>query len=141
MGLSIQHPRNVVRASRIAVAALLVVLLGAGNVAVCSGWQASAQARMDCCSQGTDCPMRHGDGHSTSSQLKQSDADRCCASSERSSATQQTSMSLVAVVEPLRAFVTIEPPPAPRLVRRAMWEPPPDLHHVSTHVLLSVFVV
>jgi hypothetical protein len=87
--------------------------------------------------------MRHGDRSSTGSHLSQSDADRCCASSERSDSTQQTSTALVAVVAPLRIYITLPPPPASRVARRGSWQldfPDPALH-VPTHVLLSVFVV
>jgi hypothetical protein len=139
----IHHPRNVVSVTRIANVVVLAFVLGVGNVAVCAGWQSSAQARMECCTQATSCPMPHGDGLSDAPQLNQSDADRCCASSERSDSTQQTSTSLAVVATPPREYITLPPPPAPRVAPRGEWQlisPHPPLH-VPTHVLLSVFVV
>jgi hypothetical protein len=123
-------------------AILIVLVMVGGQAGVCAGWQPTAKARMDCCSQGTDCPMQHGRDHSTASSFTQSDADRCCASSERSHSTQQASASLVAVIARLRDYITLSAPPAPRLLRRGTTQLPPDLHHdVSTHVLFSVFVI
>ena len=94
---------------------------------------------MDCCTKGTSCPMQHRDDDGL--QLTQSDADRCCASSEREDSTQQSVTSLVAV-NPSRAFVTLETPSITELSRGG-WRThvPHPLSHVPTHVLLSVFVV
>src|SRR5436309_3910490 len=53
----------------------------AGNVAVCAGWQATPEARMACCMDGTTCPMHKSDHreHSSTHSVSQTQADSCCA--------------------------------------------------------------
>src|SRR5262249_26431533 len=87
-----------------AVAAILA--LGAGNVAVCASWQATPEARMACCMNGTTCPMHKSDGHDHSSKrsFSQTQADTCCAASSQrrdSSAAGSlfTSSGLIALIE------------------------------------------
>src|SRR3954464_7671206 len=64
------------------IAALVAALaLVVGNVAVCAGWQATPEARMACCMDGTTCPMHKSDHHEHSSKqvVSQAQADSCCA--------------------------------------------------------------
>src|SRR5687768_10661168 len=73
---------------RISVLTLMLALVDA-HVAVCAGWQSTPEARMDCCTEDCVCPMHDSKSGSNSGRsdsgkaLTQSDADSCCASSER----------------------------------------------------------
>jgi len=127
------------------IAAFVAALvLCAGNVAVCAGWQATAEARMACCMSGTDCPMHKSDSHDHSAKTRpsQAQADTCCAASAQrrdSSAAGSTfagpgPIALVPITPftvPLNAFVSEE------------WRALVPLPVSSTpkHLLLSVFLV
>ena len=70
-------------ALRRAVALVSVLALAQGALAQCAGWQATPEARRQCCESGA-C-ARHeqvdGDAHQ---QISQAAADDCCAQSQRS---------------------------------------------------------
>src|SRR5439155_21194149 len=67
--------------SRRLAAVVAVLALCAGNLAGCAGWQATAEARMACCMNGTRCPMHKSDNHehSATRRVSQAQADSCCA--------------------------------------------------------------
>jgi hypothetical protein len=126
------------------VSAILFVLLFAGDFVVCAGWQASPEARMACCENGTACPMRHSGNanNNTKTALTQSDADRCCASSEQHESAPSSSAFV-----PMVALA-----PLPVLFSPLAWSTdrglaawglaiPPPPSHVPIQVLLSVFLI
>ena len=127
------------------IAAVVAVLaLGAGNVAVCAGWQATAKARMACCMSSTTCPMQSSEGHEHTSKrsVSQTQADGCCAASsqrrESSSPGSSFAISNVVALVPVAVFsvpTTVVSPQASRA--RA----PFRVSSVPKHLLLSVFIV
>jgi hypothetical protein len=70
--------------SRLAALTMVLVLVG-GHLAECRGWLATPEARMACCADEQECPMHKAGQHSSGAnhRISQSDADRCCAISER----------------------------------------------------------
>jgi len=126
---------------RIAVV-LMTVGLMAGAWRPCAGWKPTPEARMSCCMRKADCAKHKSAGGSGHAPHRQSDADACCAASERPDA----SPSLLTVVVP-PTFVPLagpfaEPPSVP-----ARWfdsrRPPPLVaeRRLPRHLLLSVFVI
>lgn len=109
----------------------------------CEGWQTSAQARMACCAEGANCGMHESPGSSdTTGSRAQDAADQCCAASE--SNDSQTPRSTVSIHSPaivVRVPAALTPPETsgtPVWYAYSAFSPP---RHVSTHVLLSVFLV
>jgi hypothetical protein len=131
-------------ARRIAATALVLLLAGGGS-GLCAGWAATPEARMACCVDGAACPMHgpdaEGGGESTSA-LSQSEADSCCAASERDGATQPAPVfvpvsSLAVVVAPVPVVVPRTAAPIDA------WRVPLPLPgtHVAKHLFLSVFLI
>jgi hypothetical protein len=127
------------RSRRIAVVALVLGVI-AGAWRPCAGWEPTAEARMSCCLRHAGCAKHKVADHGVP--VSQSDADACCAASERQDASQPP----VASIEPpplLHAAASFaEPPSAP--VPPVDWHrPPPALasRQLHTHVLLSVFLI
>jgi hypothetical protein len=127
------------------IAAVVAVLaLCAGNLAVCAGWQATAEARMACCMNGTDCPMHKSEGHDHSPKgaFSQAQADSCCAASAQrrdSSAAESVfafsgSIALAPVVAVIAPILG-----SPARDWRALV--PPPVASTPKHLLLSVLVV
>jgi len=127
------------------VAALMVIMaLPGGFFAECQGWLATPEARMACCANEQECPMHKAGLPSTGSHqpVSQSDADRCCATSEHGD-SMPTSIKASAVdglaLIPIRLSVDLASP--------ATWfdnpiervSGPPTSR--SRHVLLSVFLI
>jgi hypothetical protein len=127
------------------IAAFVAVLaLGAGNIAVCAGWQPTPDARMACCMDDAGCPTHTADRHDHSSKraASQSRADSCCATAaqRRDSAaavSRFADSSFVALV-PLDTFTA-----SPRVFMSQQWRALVPLPASSTpkHLLLSVFLV
>ena len=126
---------------RIAVVVLTVGLV-AGAWRPCAGWEATAEARMSCCTRKSACSKHKVANHAAQEALSQSGADACCAISERQDASQP---SLTVVLPPTLAPLVglfAEPPSIPaRWVDRH--RPPPLLasRELPRHLLLSVFVI
>jgi hypothetical protein len=124
----------------LAVAAALV----GGHLAECQGWLSTAEARMACCANEQECPMHKASHHSSGSnqRISQSDADRCCAASERGESTPAP-VKASAVDGPALIPITL----SGILVSPATWldnpieqvSGPPTSR--SRHVLLSVFLI
>lgn len=122
-----------------------VMALVAGSVALCTGWVATPEARMACCTDGDTCPMHKGEsqGSSPGRVVTQAQADTCCASSER----QQSDQSAPAFVSVISSAVlgagVVAPVPVPALVASDFWRTvaPISIAPVPRHVLLSVFLV
>lgn len=141
---AVQHSWRVLRLGTRLFVTTLAVLLGAGNLSVCGGWKASAEARMACCADHHHGHATHGGsdrvGHDHADQLR---ADSCCASSEDDTSTNP-SLRLVAVMSmPVTSTSVLLPPTIPS----SLWtggsrtESPPPTPPVPKHVLLSVFLV
>jgi len=91
----------------------MTVGLMAGAWRPCAGWKPTPEARMSCCMRKADCAKHKSAGGSGHAPHRQSDADACCAASERPDA----SPSLLTVVVP-PTFVPLagpfaEPPSVP----------------------------
>ena len=144
MVASLQHPTDVVSVIRRLTAVTSVLTLCVGNVAVCAGWQATPEARMACCMNATSCPMHKSESHHHGShhQVTQTQADSCCAESERNdSATSQTtfvSSGTVALVVAIVPVVVV--PIVPALQEWRAFVPRP-VSPVPKHLLLSVLLV
>jgi hypothetical protein len=141
----VKHPRAVMRLVR-RLAALAVTLgLMAGNAAVCAGWLPTAEARMACCADGTECPMHKGDSHRSGSArvLTQAQADSCCAPSERENSKQSNPSFVAAITASVLGAGTVLPANVPPLVLSDGWRTsgPMPVAPVPKHVLLSVFLV
>jgi len=141
---SVSHARRTVTTFRRIAAGVLVLALCAGNVALCEGWQATPEARMACCTNGTSCPMHKSDSHEHSSRagVSQAQADTCCAASAQrrdSSAPAATfaASGLIALV-PVAVF-TVPTDPFDRQERRALV--PLPVSSTPRHLLFSVLLV
>jgi hypothetical protein len=126
---------------RIAVVVLTVGLV-AGAWRPCAGWKPTREARMSCCVRNAACSKHKaadGGGHAAH---RQSDADACCAISERQDSSQP---SLTIVLPP--TFVALvgvfAAPPSVPARRVDSGRPPPILasRELPRHLLLSVFVI
>lgn len=124
---------------RSATGLVLIAILMSG-AAPCAGWQASAQARHDCCAEGM-CPDAVGSmpDHGTMSQAA---ADQCCATSEEKG--QRDSSRLVAAFFAVAPPAAVDAPPHTGPTRPA--RPPlraisAALHPTARHVLFAVFLV
>ena len=123
---------------------LVLVAILASQVSVfCAGWQTSAEARMACCAEGVECGM-HESAASTdvTSSRAQDAANQCCAASESDdSKAPQATISIhspaIAVRLPL-ALMSSETSSTYAWHAQPAFSPP---RHVSTHILLSVFLV
>lgn len=117
----------------------MIAMLMAGATP-CAGWQASAQARHDCCVDGT-CPDAIGEpaGHGD---ISQETADQCCATSEAKDQRDrsQAVVGLFAVPPPAAAEVPPHTvalhPPRPALQTSSV-----PHHAAPLYVLFSVFLV
>ena len=127
------------------IAAVVAVLaLGAGNVAVCAGWQATPEARMACCMSDTTCPMHksEGDDHSPKRVFSQTQANNCCAASSQrrdsSAAGSLFASSGVIALVPAPPFIA---PAAPAMAQG--WRPrvPLPVSSRPKHLLLAVLLV
>jgi len=121
-----------------------VIALAGGHLAECQGWLTTAEARMACCANEQECPMhKAGQRSSGSSQrVSQSDADRCCALSERGNSVptsvKANAMDGAAVIPLSMSGVLLSPATWVRdNIERQAGRPPGR----ARHVLLSVFLI
>jgi hypothetical protein len=140
------HPKVVQLLVRRAAALVVVLAIGAAGWAECAGWQATAEARMACCSGTGPCPM-HGSTAPVSGArmaVTQAQADSCCAASGTEDATPSTgAFSLALSTALVRSALSIM---APVTVARASFDGwpahvPLAVGQVPTHLLLSVFLI
>jgi len=127
-----------------ASALALALALTAGNAAVCAGWMSSPEARMACCSEGGACPLHAGnseDGGSHS--VTQSQADNCCAESERESTNQPNLTFVAAISSAVLGSGVVVPNRVPAFVLSDGWRSsmPIPTALPPKHLLLSVFLV
>ncbi len=124
------------------LAAIAVILtLCAGHLAVCEGWQASADARMSCCTSDA-CPMHQSEPTSGARVVDHTQADSCCALSESHDAPATPSAFT------LSHAVVLAPTSTPIDELTAVYDVeawrvfiPPPTSPVPKHLLLSVFLV
>lgn len=124
------------------VLVLVAILVSQAGV-VCEGWQTSVEARMACCAEGVDCGM-HESAASTDATTSgaQDAASQCCAASEADDS--QAPKSTVSIISPAiavklpMALMSSETSGTRAWHAQASFSPP---RHVSTHILLSVFLV
>jgi hypothetical protein len=135
---------DVVSLVRRVAAVVAVLALAAGNVAVCAGWQATAEARMACCMNGASCPMHTSEGHdhASRSDVNQTQADSCCAaSSQRHDSSSPgpafAASSMIALAPVATCSLTSTVLPAQKWRALA----PLLVSSVPKHLLLSVFLV
>jgi hypothetical protein len=129
---------------RRAAALVAALALCAGNVAVCAGWQATAEERMACCMDSTTCPMHKADHHEHASRhvVSQAQADSCCAAAaqRRDSAAAGSTFAasgLIALV-PVAAFTV---PVSAFMSQEWRALVPLPVSSTPKHLLLSVFLV
>ena len=128
---------------RLTVAAA-VAALSVGNLAVCAGWRATAEARMACCQDESTCPLHESAKHGSAPhhQLTQAQADTCCAASERNdSATTRPAYHGLSAFAPSPATVSVVELPAVPSLREWRALLPSRASPVPRHLLLSVLLV
>jgi hypothetical protein len=129
--------------SRLTAVALAVLATAAGHVSVCASWKPTPEARMACCTAASTCPLRSrgATSHRTPHHVSQTDADACCAVSDRREAPPTAAYALpAAAVVAVAVIPAFEPPlPGARSVRPD--ESPPPRPAISRHLLLTVLLV
>jgi hypothetical protein len=135
------HPKTVPRVLTRIASVVCTLALAQSALAACAGWQATPEARRQCCQDGA-CPLHHHSDKAPRTRITQSEADDCCAQSQRHesspSGTVFASTMTLAVVSLVPDAV---PAALPRLPLNAPWEtssPPP---HVAKHLLFSILLV
>lgn len=127
------------------LASLVAVLaLSAGNLAACTGWDSTPEARMTCCAADPDCPLHDADSPAAgvTTVVSQAQADNCCAVSEGRESNLPTSAVALSTTLPLASGpLTAIIPAAPSA--RESWRTlvPAPRSAVPTHLLLSVFLI
>src|SRR5262245_27326456 len=123
-----------------------VLTLCVGNLSLCEGWQATPQARMACCENGTACPMHKSESNAQGSSAKrvisQAQANDCCAAAATS--TQPSDAGPTHVVPTVTALPAIAPfaiqlPTLAGQYWRALV--PLPVSPVPRHLLFSVLLV
>src|SRR6267142_4537811 len=114
------------------VASLLCVLVFAqGAIAQCAGWQATPEARRQCCKSGA-CPLHHRENRAPRTHLTQAAADDCCARSQQHQSSAPwpsfASTMTVAVLQSLPPLVVAL---VPTVHLDAPWETPSPPTHVQ----------
>jgi hypothetical protein len=121
------------------VAATLAVILALGACGLCTGWEATAEARM---ADSATCPLHESSGDGVASGATQAAAARCCVASDQDESSPPESVFLPRV--DLGQAVSLVPvavtPAVASFEARPALRPPPG-DHVPTHLLLSVFLI
>jgi hypothetical protein len=140
----VHHSKRVVALIRRCAAVVALLPLLVGNVAVCAGWQATPEARMACCMNGTSCPMHTSDNHEHSATrvVNQSQADSCCAAAAQrqdSAAARPTFAASGVIALVLVTMFTVPTNPFASQEWRALV--PLPVSSTPKHLLLSVLLV
>ncbi len=134
------HARDV-RSLLRGVASLACLLVFAQNVvAACAGWQATPEARVQCC-QDSACPLHH---HQEASPTKaaQAAADKCCAQSTRQDSSQSPSaFASTMTLASLKSIPSVAVNQVLATPLSTPWETAAPPTHVPKHLLLSVLLV
>jgi hypothetical protein len=138
-GTATTHPTGVRSLSKRVATIVCVLTLAQTAVGLCAGWQATPEARLECCQDGA-CPLHHHD-EAPGTPVTQSAADDCCALS--SSPESRPSAAAFAPTITLAVLRSVPPSVvtlAPALLPVSSDAPSPPAH-VPKHLLLSVFLV
>lgn len=123
------------------MAVLSVLAVAQGTLAQCTGWQATPEARRQCCQSGA-CTRHEPADAGSQKQISQADADDCCAQSQGSdsspSGTTFASSMTLAVSSALPPVILA---PVRAVPVRVPWQTPSPPSHVPRHLLLSVLLV
>ena len=135
------HPNHVRSFLRRVASVVCVLALAQSAVAACAGWQATPEARRQCCEDGA-CPLHHHEDGASRTQIAQSAADDCCAQSQR----HDSSPSGTVFASTMTLAVIQSPPPVvlsrlPLVPLSAPWETPSPPTHLAKHLLFSVLLV
>ena len=135
------HPRRVRSVLRRVASVVCVLAFAQSAATLCAGWQATPEARMECCRDGA-CPLHRHEHGAPRAHITQAAADDCCALS----ASPESSPPATAFASTITLAVLQSVPPvvvslAPALLLSAPWETASPPTHVPKHVLLSVFLV
>jgi len=124
------------------VASVICVLaLAQSAMAHCAGWQATPEARLECCQDG-GCPLHHDDEAAPRTQVTQAAADDCCAQSARDeSSPSATAFASTITLADLHSLPPVVMSVVPAMPLAAPWETPSPPTRVSKHLLLSVLLV
>jgi hypothetical protein len=131
------------RLARLTAITLAVLATAAGQVAICSSWKPTPEARKACCTSASTCPLRGRAAASNHARhhVSQADADACCAVSDRREVPPGAAFALTApIAVALAALPAFEPVPSEVRRTRADESPPPR-SAVPRHLLLSVLLV
>jgi len=120
----------------------LVLFLSVGSTGLCAGWEATAEARMACCVEGS-CPMHKPveDGSDSTTAISQAAADSCCASSESPNPAPTSAVFALALPPATLVQQLCESAPPLTWALDAAGEPVPLASPVAKHLLLSVFLI
>ena len=125
---------------RRAAAGWLVIAMLIAGAAPCAGWQASAQARHDCCVDGV-CPDSIGE-LAGRGDVSQEAADRCCATSEEKNQHDRSQSAVVLFAVPPPTAIGLPPYVDAVHLRRPLLHAIPVARHAAPlYVLFSVFLV
>ena len=124
------------------VATVVCVLAFAQSaVALCAGWEATPEARMQCCEDGA-CALHHHEHGAPRTQISRASADDCCAQSAGSeSSPSGTVFASTITLAVLQSHSLVVMSLAPVQALSAPWETPSPPTHVPKHLLLSVLLV
>ena len=126
-------------------AVVIVLALAASHATVCAGWMPTPEARMACCTEGGGCPMHESDSPSSgpTGVLTQSQADNCCASSERDSSSQSSPTFVAAITRAVLGTAIVLTANVPAVVLSDGWRTsaPIPAAPIPKRVLLSVFLL
>ena len=142
--LAVKHPSHVLRAWGRLVALTMAIGIVSGHLAECQGWLATPEARMACCANEQECPMHKGGQHPSGSnqRISQSDADRCCATSEPGesvpTSVKASTVDGAALIPISLSGILASPPTWFDTPVERVASPPTSR---SRHVLLSVFLI
>lgn len=142
---AVEHPRDAVSRFRQTLAFALTLALFGPNGALCAGWAATPEARMECCAD-EDCPMHKGgtsDASRSAHVLTQAEADACCAMSEGKQSETSSPTAVVSLAAPVLDAGVVLPPSLPARLLAERWrrDAPGIDPSVPRHILLSVFLV
>ena len=135
------HPRTVGSFLRRVASIACILAFAHSAIVECGGWQATPEARRQCCEDGA-CPLHHRKDDASKTQVTQSTADDCCAQSQRQesspSGTVFASTMTLAIVQPVPP---VDVTPLALVMLSAPWETPSPPRHVAKPLLFSVLVV
>jgi hypothetical protein len=132
---------NVGFSLRRAAALLAALALAQGTLGQCVGWQATPEARRQCCQTGA-CARHERVDVASQQQISQAAADDCCAQAQRGdSRPSGKAFASTITFAVLSALPAVALAPAPGAAITAPWRALSTPPHVPRHLLLSVLLV